>query len=172
MNCIVLNANYEYLNTISWQKAVTLVFQEKVDVLANHDESVSNGKGYEIFLPKLIRLCKMVRKLYKNKVPYSKRNVFTRDNFKCCFCDVKLKLEDCTVDHVVPKAKGGKSEWDNCVTACKKCNHTKGDKDVGHASGLFLRRKPFTPTISEFIQMKMRSLGVDKYIKEIFENLV
>ena len=171
MNCIVLNANGMYLNTISWQKAITLVFQDKCDVLAYHDETVSNGKDYEMFLPKLIRLVKMVRQLYRNNVPYSKRNVFTRDKFTCQFCSGKLTLDECTVDHVVPKAKGGKSEWDNCVTACKTCNHGKGDKALGKESGLYLRKKPFTPTINEFIQLKMRALGVDKYINEIFENL-
>lgn len=171
-NVIVLNANYEYLNSINWQKAVTLVFQEKVDVIAWYDDVVSNNsKTFEMFIPKVIRLVKMVRKLYKNKVPYSKRNIFTRDKFTCQFCNDKLVLDECTVDHVVPKAKGGKSTWENCVCACKTCNHSKGDRNLKE-TGMFLKSKPYMPTINEFIQLKMKALGIDKYIKEVFDSFM
>lgn len=169
---VVLNANFQYLNTISWQKAVTLVFQEKVDVIAHYDNVISNSsKTFEMFVPKIIRLVKMVRKLYKNKVPYSKSNIFTRDNFTCQYCDVKLNINECTVDHIIPRAKGGKSSWDNCCCACKKCNHLKGDKHL-RDTNMFLKSKQFTPTINEFIHMKMENLGIDKYINEVLEKLV
>jgi len=169
---IVLNANYQYLNTIDWQKAVTLVFQGKVDVLSTYDDVVSNAsKTFEMFVPKIIRLIKMVRALYKNKVPYSKRNIFSRDNFTCCYCGDKLKVNECTVDHIIPKSKGGESSWENCVCSCKKCNHRKGDKTL-RESGLHLRTKPVQPTIQEFIQSKIKLLGIDKYINEVFEGLV
>jgi 5-methylcytosine-specific restriction endonuclease McrA len=169
---VVLNANYQYLNTISWQKAITLVFQAKVDVLSWSDDVISNSsKSFEMLIPKIIRLVKMVRKIYKNRVPYSKRNIFTRDKFTCQYCDVKLKVDECTLDHVVPSSIGGKSEWDNCVCACQKCNHNKGDKSLRDIN-MYLKRSPYTPTINEFLLLKVETLGIDKYINEILENLV
>lgn len=160
-----------YLNTISWQTAVTLLFKEKVHVVATYDKVISNvTKTFEIQVPKVIRLVKMVDRIYKNKVPFSKHGVFIRDRNTCGYCSTVMETRDCTVDHIVPVSKGGKSEWSNAVCSCKTCNHRKADKDL-RESGLRLHITPTTPTISSFVSLKMRSLGIEEYINDLLTNL-
>jgi 5-methylcytosine-specific restriction endonuclease McrA len=101
--------------------------------------------------------------IYKNRVPYSKRNIMIRDKNMCCYCGSNRNL---TIDHVIPLSRGGKTSFDNCVTACFRCNNKKNNRTPSEAN-MFLRKKPHTPTISEFFMIKMKNLGVDKYLKEL-----
>ena len=110
-----------------------------------------------------MRLIKMIRLIYKNKVPYSKKNIMIRDGFSCGYCGSTYQL---TIDHIIPVSRGGKSTFENCVTACRECNNKKGSRTPGEAN-MFLKRQPYAPTISEFFRIKMKQLGVDKYLKEV-----
>ena len=150
---IVLNADYSFLSTTSWQNAVCLLYEGKAETVEETEKIVRNfDKTVEIIVPVMIRVVKYIRKRFKQKVPYSKRNVFMRDNQTCQFCGTYIPdVNDCTVDHVTPKSKGGKSTFENCVTACKSCNHRKGDRLCSEAK-MYLIRKPVRPTINEYIQ--------------------
>ena len=97
------------------------------------------------------------------KVPFSKRNMLTRDYFKCVYCGSKKQL---TIDHVIPTSKGGKTTFENCVTACIDCNNKKKNRTPSEAN-MFLARRPTHPTISEFLRIKMELLGLDKFLKEV-----
>jgi len=160
---IVLNGDYTFINTISWKKAVTLVIKEKVEVLKYADKVIFCADGSSIKLPLVMRLVKIVRMIYRNHIPYSKRNVMVRDGYKCVYCGTNEQL---TIDHVIPLSKGGKTSFDNCVAACIKCNCTKNNKTPTEAK-MFLKKQPYTPTISEFFIIKMKTSGVGKFLEEI-----
>jgi 5-methylcytosine-specific restriction endonuclease McrA len=159
---ILLNADYTFLNTLDWKRAMTLLVKGKVEVL-KYGEHVINGV---MKIPLVLRLVKLIRTIYKSRVPFSKKNVMVRDNFKCVYCGTVGKRF--TIDHVVPKAKGGKSTFENCVTACKPCNNKKSDKSCQEAR-MFPKTKLVAPTISEFLRMRMETLGIKDVLKEIFE---
>lgn len=160
---IVLNADYSYLNSVSWQKAMLLLEKGKVSVV-KYSKKIINTVYDSIKVPMIIRLIKFIRILYRTKVPYSKKNIFARDGYKCAYCG--RKVEHLTVDHIVPKAIGGKSTFDNCVAACKPCNNRKGHKTCSEAK-MWPKTRPYTPTISEFLQIKMKKMGIDEIIKNL-----
>lgn len=163
---VVLNSSYEYLNSISWQKAITLLYKGKVEVVKNTDRVIRNFENtVRIFVPKIVRLLKYVRTIFKKAVYFSKRNIHCRDNWTCQYCDSKTNIG---IDHIIPLSKGGKSTWENCVSCCKKCNKQKGYKSIREAK-MFLKRQPFQPTINEFMHLKLKQRGFDleKLLEEI-----
>ena len=168
---VVLNADYSFLSVTSWKNAVCLLIEEKAETLKETERIVRNvDRTVVITVPTVIRLVKFIRSIFKTKVPYSKRNVFARDKQKCCYCGTKMEeLSECTIDHVIPRAQGGKSTWDNCVTSCKPCNHKKADRTPTQAK-MFLKFKPYRPTINEHIQYYTKRYGIDKLLKVIFES--
>jgi 5-methylcytosine-specific restriction endonuclease McrA len=164
--CIVLNGDYSYLSVISWKRAVCLMIKGKTEVLKWSDRELRNSEGKVITkIPLVMRLIKIVRMIYRNKVPYSKRNIFVRDNYQCMYCGItdKVKL---TIDHVIPASLGGKSDFDNCVASCRPCNLEKGQRTPNEAK-MYLKRRPYTPTIYEFIRLKMKYLKIDDFLKEL-----
>lgn len=166
---ILLNADYSYLNVVSWKKAITLICKGKVEVLEASKRIIRNAeRTIEILVPKIMRLIKMIRTLYKNKVPYSKRNVYIRDGFECAYCHSEpARL---TLDHVQPKSRGGKSTFENTVAACKECNLKKGDQTPSEC-GMYLRKQPYAPTINEFLQLRMKKLGIGDVLEEYFSKI-
>ena len=164
-SCVVLNGDYSYLNMIHWQRAVRLYFQGKCEVVKSSDQALRSGDGTVVMnRPLVIRLIKFIRMVYKNRVPYSKRNVFTRDGFKCMYCGTKQKK--LTIDHVKPISRGGKTSFDNCVAACRPCNNYKGSRTPSEA-GMYLIKQPNSPTINEFFIIKCKELKIHEYLKEL-----
>jgi len=164
--CIVLNGDYSFLNTVSWRRAVTLVILGKTEVIKYSDKVIKLIDGSLLKVPVLIKLLKVIRNIYRNKVPFSKRNVMIRDGFKCGYCGTP---SDLTIDHIIPTSKGGKTTFENCITACHPCNHKKRDKSPSEA-GMFIKKKAYAPTISEFIMIKMKQLGLQEIINDLWEN--
>lgn len=161
---ILLNNNGSFLRMIDWQRAVCLIVKDRAIVVSEFkDKVIRTAKGFFMKVPMAIKLLNAVRKLYKSRVPYSKRNVMIRDKFTCAYCGSK---KDLTIDHIIPKSRGGKSTFDNCVTSCKSCNNHKGDRTPREAN-MFIRTKVFTPTIHEFTQMKIDQLGIRDLLNEI-----
>lgn len=161
--CIVLNGDYTYLNTVSWKRAVCLVLKGKTEVLKYTNEVFRLASGDHIKIPLIVKLIKVIRMIYKNKVPFSKRNVMVRDNYQCVYCQSKRNL---TIDHIIPRSKGGKSSFENCTTACKPCNNKKGNRAPSEAR-MYMTKQAYAPTISEFLRLKMKKLGADAYLKEV-----
>lgn len=164
---VVLNADFTFLSITSWQNAICLLYEGKAEPVEESDRIVRNFNGnHEMFVPMMIRVIKYIRKRFKSKVPYSKKNVFMRDDQTCQFCGVHIKnINDCTIDHVKPKSKGGKSTFENCVTACKKCNHRKADRLCSEAK-MFLKKEPVRPTIGEYIQYWTKKYRIRERIIE------
>lgn len=165
---VVLNADYTFLSTTSWQNAVCLIIEGKAETLKETTREVRNyDRTVVVTVPMIIRIMKYVRSIFKKMVPFSKRNVFARDDQTCMYCGHRMEyMEECTVDHVIPRAQGGTSVWENCVTACKPCNHRKADRTPSQAK-MFLKRKPHRPTIAEYVQYFTKKYGVEELLREI-----
>jgi 5-methylcytosine-specific restriction endonuclease McrA len=139
---LMLNASYEPLNIISWQKAIRLIYLEKADVVEEYDIFL-RSPSTEIFMPAVIRL-----KLYVNpkrtRLIFSKWNMYIRDEFICQYCGKICDTTELTKDHIIPKSLGGDSSWDNCVTCCYDCNNKKGCRTPEQAK-MKLLKKPVKP---------------------------
>jgi 5-methylcytosine-specific restriction endonuclease McrA len=153
---LVLNATYEPLRIVSWQKAITLLFQGKVEVIATYDREI-RGVTVRVKLPSVLRLLRHVRmKRPFADVPFSRANVYARDDHTCQYCGKRFAPSQLTFDHVLPVARGGRKAWDNIVTCCISCNRLKGDRAPEEA-GLRLIRRPRRP---EALPSLTLSLGV------------
>lgn len=165
---ILLNGDYNFLGLISWKKAVKLMFVGKVEVVKHTNRLIkTTNDKVKIYLPKVVKFIKLVRQVYKNKVPFNKKNVITRDKYVCQYCGDTVK-NGMTIDHIIPKSQGGKSNFENCVASCHGCNNTKSNRTPNEAS-MSLRRQPSTPTIMEFISIKMKLLGVDETLEDLWK---
>ena len=133
---LVLNATFEPLGVVSSRRAVVLVLAEKAEVI--HDDGVCfHSERLTIAVPSVIRLRHFVRVPYQRRAPLSRRAVFLRDGGRCQYCGKKAE----SIDHVVPRSRGGLHSWDNVVAACRRCNLRKGDRLLEHTQ-MELRRRP------------------------------
>lgn len=142
----LLNADYQSLGKITLQKAVRLLAKGKA-VVEEADES--KGCLRDWAYPKIVRLVQFVkinyRKLYGTPL-FSKSGVLKRDNHKCCFCGKAAK----TIDHVLPRSRGGSNTYLNTVAACFKCNNKKDDKTPKEA-GMKMLWQPYVPTKAQLM---------------------
>jgi len=162
--CVVLNGDYTYLNTVNWQKAMKLLVKGKATVLKYAESSVTTAEQAIMKIPAVMKLIKIIRTIYRTKVPFSKKNIMIRDDFTCQYCGThKNRL---TIDHVIPSSKGGKSSFENCIAACQDCNNKKGDKLPSEAR-MYLKSQPISPTISEFTRLKAAKAGIFDLLKEL-----
>lgn len=121
---LVLNATFEPINVCSLQRAVVLVLKKKAEVLERANRVLRTSTATYAY-PLVIRLVNYVRVPRNEKRKISRRAVFARDGYRCQYCGATARL---TVDHVVPKSRGGRSSWDNVVTSCAPCNVRKADR--------------------------------------------
>lgn len=160
--CIVLQNNFQILGTTNWQRAVTLVCSEKAEVIHYSDVKLHPKMNY----PLVIRLIKTIRNLWKKEVPWKRLNIHIRDEFTCQYCSTPVPKSQVTLDHIVPKSRGGKNSWENVVTSCFDCNNTKSNRTPSEAK-MTLNRQPWKPTIMEFILMNVRQQGLEKVLKDL-----
>ena len=137
---LVLNQDYQPLSICSVQRSMKLLFLEKAELLHDDPEKELSTTRTSYQYPSVIRLRNYIRIPY-TKVVLSRRNIMRRDKFSCQYC---AKKSDLTIDHVLPKSRGGKDQWENLVTACEKCNVKKGNKTPQEAQ-MPLIRKPYRP---------------------------
>lgn len=144
---LVLNQDYSALSICSVPKAFLLVFLNKAELVAESDQYALRTVDTTYPMPTVIRLHRYVHLPYKG-VMLTRQNIFKRDNHRCQYCGT---TEDLTLDHVIPKSKGGKTNWDNLLTACKRCNSRKGDFTPEEAN-MKMRQKPFKPSFIVFLR--------------------
>ena len=142
---LLLNQAYEPIAGISLRRAMKHIANGKVDILHSEDAvSIASGKQ-SMNIPTVIRLNRTnYVKVHRFEPKYSKRGIHCRDNFTCAYCGVSFRESDLTIDHIVPRSKGGPSTWSNCITACRKCNAYKADFSIEETK-MYLRFKPFVP---------------------------
>lgn len=155
--CILLNADYSFMNVVDWKRAVRLVVKNKVTVLSYSNDRVFGAEGLVMRIPSVMKLIKLIRSVYRSRVPFSKRNVLIRDGFTCAYCGASA--HKMTMDHIVPKSRGGPSSFENCVACCRSCNTLKGSRTPNEAH-MYLHRRPIQPTISEFLRLRLKRLGI------------
>jgi len=144
---LLLNATYEPLRVVSWKKAIVMLTLGKAEVVETYDR-VIHGVSFSIKLPSVIRLIKFI----KGKPPslkFSRQNIYLRDKGICQYCGKHYHRELVTFDHVVPRSKGGLTDWMNIVTCCRPCNRKKGGRTPKEAGMRLIRpaRKPCWPPI-------------------------
>jgi hypothetical protein len=152
---LLLNSSYQPITFCSMKKAITLMFLEKAEVVQNRNDMMIMGVSSNLSCPSIIRL-KEHRPL-KIRVQLNRKNILKRDGFKCVYCGSR---SDLTIDHVVPKSKGGKTSWENLVTACNDCNNTKDNKLL-HESGLVMKTKPRMPNRIIFLRQEVNKIEED-----------
>jgi 5-methylcytosine-specific restriction endonuclease McrA len=163
---VLLNADYTPLGVVSWKKAIKLIVKKRVEIVKVSKVILHNfEKTIEMAVPLIIRLIKFIRALWRTKVPYNKRNVMVRDNWTCAYCGLHSHT-GMSVDHVIPKSKGGKSTFDNVVTSCVSCNNKK-DNNMPNVAKMFPKIKPFVPTINQFFTQQIKNAGLDSMLKEV-----
>ncbi|KKM68003.1 hypothetical protein LCGC14_1465280 [marine sediment metagenome] len=163
---LVLSQSYTPLKVVSWQRAVTLLFQGKVEVVEEYEDHI-RSTFLVIKMPAVVRLINAFRRR-KKPVKFSRINIYGRDKYKCQYCGEKVKLENGTYDHVVPRAQGGKTVWKNIVTACEPCNSRKANRTPEQA-GMRLRLKPIQPKAVPIQALRLRSTSApDQWVSYMY----
>lgn len=147
---LVLNADFTPLSiipisAISWKDAVKIVFVGNARAVCYYDDWQVHSPSTTLNVPAVIVSNEYIKK--KQAVRFSRANLLIRDNFTCQYCDKTLTQHDLTVDHVIPRVKGGKTKWDNVVCACYVCNSIKGHKNT-----MKPKKKAFKPDYFQLVE--------------------
>jgi 5-methylcytosine-specific restriction endonuclease McrA len=145
-NVLVLNENFEPLNVTSWQRAVSLLFLGKATAV-QHDGRTLHSPNTELVMPSVVRLNYHVKRPLP-EVKISRSAIMARDGYTCQYCGKKGK--DLTLDHVIPRERGGGHTWENLVASCIECNNKKGNRSLADA-GLVLARPPRRPRFIPYL---------------------
>src|SRR6516164_1584288 len=146
---LFLDADWQPLRVEHWTRAVTDLCLGKIEVVAYSRDRAIKGVGRDYPMPAVVRILRRFRR-DRQAIRFSRINIYARDRFTCQYCAVRFLAEDLTFDHVLPRAAGGRTAWDNIVTACVPCNSRKANRTPREAQMTLLRRpaKPrFLPTV-------------------------
>ncbi len=170
MDTLLLNADgmplsHVPLSVIPWEKAIYLVYLNKVKVLKEHENWTVRSQHLEVNVPSIVIMTEQVK--WSKNLKYSRANVYLRDDFTCQLQSTsrckerkgKSKLAELTLDHVVPKSQGGKTNWLNVCTSCKECNSQKGNDHT-----IVPKKKPYKPSYYEILN-KRKTLPI--HIRDI-----
>jgi len=150
---LVLNQNYEPLNVCNVRRAVVLLDRGKAEVLEN-GRGVIHSASCTLPLPSVIRLVYLIRRPHP-EMKLTRREVFTRDKYTCQYCGKQTR--ELTLDHVIPRHRGGKHTWENLVSACKACNHRKAGRTPAEAR-MSLIRQPLPPRPRSYYYILQQSI--------------
>lgn len=142
MSTLLLNATYEPLTVIDWRKALCLVMLGKADAIEHYEDEV-RGANTSFARPAVLRLRHRVRWARKT-IRFSRQHVYLRDRYMCQYCATRKPRMELTFDHVVPRTRGGRTNWHNIVTCCFDCNQRKADRTPEEA-GMTLVKQPYAP---------------------------
>lgn len=165
----MLNQGYIPHSVIRWQDAIDLWYKDKAEIVDSYIDKHCRSEKIKMFRPLVIRLLHFVTpgKKFSAYKKYSRIGAYYRDNGKCQYCNIHVSKNKFEIDHIVPESKGGKTNFLNCVTACHKCNHSKGDRTL-EEWGRKLLNKPYTPLIANdfFTFTRQKLANVKKSILE------
>lgn len=154
---LILNQSYEPITICTAKKAIILIYLSKAEIVNTFNGKTINTVSRAYPLPSVIRLGHYVRIPYK-RIELSRKNVHRRDGFRCQYCGEKAS--HLTLDHVIPKSRGGADIWDNLVSACKNCNNKKGNRTPEEAKMPLIKR-PETPHHLLFMKQFMGNIRND-----------
>lgn len=144
METLVLNASYEPVARVPWQRAITLLFSGKVEVVEEYDNRTVRSVSFELKMPSVVRFLRYLKRR-KPVVRFSRENVYARDEGRCQYCRRPVTRAEATYDHVVPRAQGGHTCWENIVISCVGCNQRKGGRTPEQAR-MALTKPPVKPS--------------------------
>ncbi|GIX07202.1 MAG: HNH endonuclease [Candidatus Poribacteria bacterium] len=147
---LVLNASYEAIHICDVRRALKMLVKG-VALPEEESEILLRSEATVIRVPYVIRLRRYVH-IPHRPIKFSRRNVLTRDQYTCQYCGRQFPPSELTLDHVLPRSRGGRTAWDNVVTACRSCNHKKGDRTPEEAH-MYPRREPRAPTIAYYLRL-------------------
>jgi 5-methylcytosine-specific restriction endonuclease McrA len=151
----VLNATFEPLNIVSLRRAIVLLLKERAEVIEATRAKI-RSESLALDTPLVIRLVYYVRVPHRLLMPLTRRTVLARDQYTCQYCGATPTKGELTLDHVVPRSRGGEHTWENIVSACIPCNQRKGDRTVQEA-GMRLLSEPCRPRYAAVVLLgKMR----------------
>ena len=145
---LVLNASYEPLRIVSVRRAMVLLLQQKAELVEAAAQRL-RAQGVTFEVPLVVRLVRYVAIPRKRQLPCSRRAVLARDRETCQYCGAQPGRAHLTIDHVVPRAQGGTTSWENVVAACAACNHRKANRTPQQA-GMTLAVAPCRPAYVAF----------------------
>lgn len=157
MQTLVLNQGFEPVKIVPWQRAITLLFLGKCEVVEEYDRNVK-CTSYVIKVPAVVRLLEAFRR-HRKPVKFSRVNIYGRDKYRCQYCGNKFAMDDLTFDHVLPRSQGGLTEWTNIVSACAKCNSKKAGRTPEQAR-MKLLSKPVQPVSAPSIVIRVSKESV------------
>ena len=145
METLILSAAWEPMEIVSWERAMTLLFMQKVEVVEEYEDRSIRTVSIELKMPSVVRFVRVLRsrKLAQRgasaqaegraasgwpAIKFSRQNVWARDKGRCQYCGKKTPRHEATYDHVVPRAQRGPTRWENVVIACVRCNQKKGNR--------------------------------------------
>lgn len=141
------------LSVVQWKEAVMYMYHDKVNVLEWYDDWMVRSPSWETRVPAVIMLKEYLHKTRKPR--FSKSNLYLRDLYECAYCGTVVNKTTATLDHVIPISRGGKTTWENSVTACGPCNSRKGNRlDIRP------RYKPYAPGYYELVR-KRKQFGFE-----------
>lgn len=146
---LVLNATFEPLNIVTVRRAIILLLKEKAEVVEAAEAQIRSQR-LSFDLPLVIRLVYFVRVPRRLFLPLTRRTVLARDQYTCQYCGAQPVKSQLTVDHVVPRSRGGESDWKNVVTACVPCNQRKGQR-IPEEAGMRLLAPPQWPRYAALV---------------------
>ena len=160
---LVLNQSYQPLMVIGAKRAICLLLSEKSECIQNYSE-VIRAQSFSINLPSVIRVNKYIR-FFRSDVVLNRINILKRDNNTCQYCS--KKVNSMTIDHILPKNKGGKDTWENLVAACSKCNTKKGDSLLGNIN-MKLLKKPKKPNYLFYFKQYINAGAQDSWKEYLY----
>ena len=137
------------LSVISWEESIKYMVLDKAHVLEWHDDWIVHSASWETRVPAVIILREYMKP--KTSIRYSKQNVFLRDGYRCAYCETEVTKRTATLDHVLPTSHGGKTTFENTVTACGPCNARKGNNKK-----IVPKFKPYKPNYFQLIEKRRR----------------
>lgn len=150
---LFLDAEYRPLRIEPWQRAIADFFLGKIQVVEYSKDKTIQGVHTTYPMPSVVRLVKHFKR-DRLRIKFSRLNIYARDGFRCQFCGVQSPTEDLTFDHVMPRSRGGRTCWENIVTACIECNSAKANRTPEEA-GMKLLAKPKKPHYLPAVMVKM-----------------
>ena len=145
METLVLDVGFAPVARVSWRRAITLLFEGKVELVEEYQDHVVRSVSVELKVPAVIRFMRSLRGR-KRAIRFSRENVWARDGGRCQYCRAKVPRHAFTYDHVTPRAQGGPTRWENVVVCCMACNQKKGGRTPAQA-GMQLATAPVKPRL-------------------------
>jgi 5-methylcytosine-specific restriction endonuclease McrA len=154
---LLLSQGYEPIKIISWQRAITLLTLDKVDVVEEYDTEI-RAMSIVVNVPAVVRLRKAFRR-HAKPVKFSRVNIYARDGYRCQYCAARCSIDELTYDHVTPRSRGGRTTWDNIVSCCYACNAEKANRTPREAR-MKLLSTPARPTWVPSVQIRVSTRSV------------